>query len=127
MRNSIVVRAARALRTAGLMTLRFNFRGVEGSEGVHDGRAEVEDAAAALAELSRRNPALPLWAAGYSFGSLIVAELALRESAIERVILIAFPSALSSPAFLSELRQPGLLLLAGADAFGNAADLRRGL
>jgi hypothetical protein len=127
LRNTIVVRAARGLRAAGLVTLRFNFRGVEGSEGVHDGASEVEDAAAALGVLSSRYPELPQWTAGYSFGSRIAAELALREAGVERVILIAFPSNRTSPAFLARLGKPGLILLAGADPFGTAADLRRGL
>lgn len=127
LRNTIVVRVARALRELGFVTLRFNFRGVEGSEGEHDGVQEVEDAAAATALLTRRHPELPLWVAGYSFGSRVVSELALRDQTIERVLLIAFPCALYDPGFLARLRQPGLILLAGADGFGTAADLGRGL
>jgi len=127
LRNTIVVRVARALRELGFESLRFNFRGVEGSEGQHDGTQEVEDAAAAAAVLTERHPELPLWVAGYSFGSRIVSELALRDEGVERVLLIAFPCALYDPGFLARLRQPGLILLGGADSFGNAADLRRGL
>lgn len=127
LRNSIVVRVARALRAAGLVTLRLNFRGVEGSEGVYDGTQEIEDAAAAARALEERYPGLPLWAAGYSFGSRIVGELALRESGVERVLLIAFPCALYDPRFLARLRQPSLLVLAELDSFGTSADLRRAL
>jgi alpha/beta superfamily hydrolase len=125
--NTIVVRTARALRKHGLVTLRFHFRGVEGSEGEHHGTAEVEDAEAALAWLSERHPGLPLWVAGYSFGSRIVSELALRLPDVERVILVAFPCRLWSPAFLARLTAPGLLVLAGEDEFGTLEDLRRGL
>lgn len=127
LRNAIVVRVARALRAAGLCTLRFNFRGVEGSEGAYDGTQEVEDAAAVARALAERFPGLPLWAAGYSFGARIVAELALRESGVERVLLIAFPCALYDPRFLARLAQPSLLVLAERDEFGTAADLRRAL
>lgn len=127
LRNTIVVRTARALRAEGLITLRFNFRGVEGSEGRHDGTQEVEDAAAAAAQLTLRHPDLPLWVAGYSFGSRIAAELALRDTGVERLLLIAFPCALYDPGFLARLRQPGLILLGENDAFGNASHLRRGL
>lgn len=127
LRNSIVVRVARALREAGLCTLRFNFRGVEGSQGAYDGTQEVEDAAAVARALEERFPGLPLWAAGYSFGARIVAELALRESGVERVLLIAFPCALYDPRFLARLSQPSLLVLAERDEFGTAADLRRAL
>ncbi|MEQ1893445.1 MAG: alpha/beta family hydrolase [Planctomycetota bacterium] len=127
LRNTIVVRTARALRSLGFATLRFNFRGVEGSAGAHDGAAEVEDAAAAAGWLQTRHPGLPLWAAGYSFGSRVVSELALREVGVERVFLIAFPCRLYSPALLEHLRVPGLILLGELDEFGTAADLARGL
>lgn len=124
LRNSIVVRVARALREAGLVTLRFNFRGVEGSEGQHDGAQEVEDAAAAAAFLSGLRPELPLWMAGYSFGSRITVELARRDDGIERVLLIAYPCRVYSPAPLAELRPPGWALFGSADPFGTASDLR---
>jgi len=127
LRNAIVVRTARGLRAAGLITLRFNFRGVEGSEGQHDGNQEIEDASAASALLTQRHPHLPLWVAGYSFGARMAAELALRDEGVERLLLIAFPCALYDPGFLARLRQPGLILLGEADTFGNASDLRRSL
>lgn len=127
LRNALVVRTARGLRAAGLITLRFNFRGVEGSEGLHDGNQEIEDAAAAAALLSERHPDLPLWVAGYSFGARIAAELAGRDVGVERLLLIAFPCALYDASFLARVRQPGLILLGGADSFGNAADLCRAL
>lgn len=125
LRNAIVVRTARALRSAGLATLRFNFRGVEGSEGVHDGVNEVDDAGAAVTWLARQHPGLPLWAAGYSFGSRVVSELALRDERVQRLILIAFPAALFDPSLLGRVRQPGRIVMGAADAFGTAADLRR--
>jgi len=124
LRNTIVVRTARALRSAGLATLRFNFRGVEGSAGSHDGSAEVEDARAALDVLARELPELPLWGAGYSFGSRMVLELALR-SAVERVILIAPPVALYDMTGLARLRTPGLVVSGGSDEFGTGEDLTR--
>jgi len=127
LRNTIVVRTARALRSLGFVTLRFNFRGVEGSEGRHDGTAEVEDAAAACRWLQEHHPGLPLWAAGYSFGSRVVAELAQRDLGVERVFLIAFPCRMYSPSALATLSVPGLIVLGGEDEFGTAADLARGL
>ena len=127
MRNTIVVRTARALRSVGLATLRFNFRGVEGSEGAHDGVQEIEDAAAAQRYLAGCFPGLAAWAAGYSFGSRMAAELAARDEGIERLILIAFPAGLYDPRFLASLRVPGLLVMGSADRFGTAADLRRAL
>ena len=127
LRNTIVVRTARALRKVGLVTLRFNFRGVEGSEGTHDGAHEIEDAAAVAAALQARHPGLPLWAAGYSFGSRVAGELALRAASVERLVLIAFPAALHDSGFLARVEQPGLIVMGEADPFGKASDLRRAL
>ena len=126
MQNSIVFRVARALRAAGLVTLRLNFRGVEGSEGVHDGTgAEEGDVAAALDELELRFPGLPLWAAGYSFGSRTVCGLATRDERIERVLGIAFPVQVYDASVLARLRQPTLLVMGDRDEFGTAEDLDR--
>ena len=50
--NPVIFHADRELNRAGLTTLRFNFRGVGESEGVHDeGRGELGDWAAATAWL----------------------------------------------------------------------------
>ena len=72
MHNKVVYRLARGLRKAGGVVLRFNFRGVNLSEGTHDeGAGEVEDARTALAFLRERYPELPYSLAGFSFGSRI--------------------------------------------------------
>jgi uncharacterized protein len=90
MRNKVVHRLARGLRTAGLATLRFNFRGVGHSEGSHGGGVgEVDDARAALAELRRRYPDLPLVAAGFSFGSRVAAALGPE---VRLVLLAGYPA-----------------------------------
>ena len=130
MRNTIVFRTARALRAAGLVTLRFNFRGVEGSEGEHHGEwdrdgsaGEEEDAAACLDALAERHPGLPLWAAGYSFGARIVCGLARRDARIERLILVALPVAVYDCQGVDAVQQPGLLLFGTDDAFGTASEL----
>ena len=56
MHNKVVYRIARGMRAAGAVVLRFNFRGVGSSEGVHDqGKGEVEDARSALAFLREQS------------------------------------------------------------------------
>ena len=58
MDNPVVIRAAEVAQAAGYATLRFNFRGAGGSEGVHDkGRGEQDDVRAAMAALAARLPA----------------------------------------------------------------------
>ncbi len=94
MHNKVVYRTARALRRTGSVVLRFNFRGVNLSEGTHDGRDEVEDARAALDFLRGRYPDLPYSLAGFSFGSRIALRLGctLPEPRPRRVIAVGFPT-----------------------------------
>ena len=57
MHNKVVYRLARGLRRAGAVVLRFNFRGVGGSQGEHGHLAgEIEDARAALGWLRAALP-----------------------------------------------------------------------
>lgn len=93
MHNKVVYRLARGLRQSGHVVLRFNFRGVNRSEGVHDGgQGEVEDAEAALRLLRQRYPALPYSLAGFSFGSRIALRLSERHPWARRAILVGFPA-----------------------------------
>lgn len=123
MNNNVVFRTARGLQHAGLAVLRFNFRGAGASEGVHDGEgAEEEDVRAALDHLEREFPGLPLWGAGFSFGSRTVGSLARREPRIQRVLLVALPTRAFDCTFVREVRQPTYVLLAEHDEFGTPAD-----
>src|SRR5579864_865869 len=66
MHNKVVHRIARGLRSAGAAVLRFNYRGVNLSEGSYDrGEGELDDARAALTYLRGRYPALPFTIAGF--------------------------------------------------------------
>ena len=72
LQNKVVHTVARTLRAGGAATLRFNFRGVGASEGVHDGGVgETADALAAVAAARARWPGLPLVLAGFSFGAVV--------------------------------------------------------
>lgn len=54
----------------GIATLRFNFRGVDGSDGQHDnGVGEQHDVAAAVGALADALPGVPLYLGGWSFGA----------------------------------------------------------
>jgi uncharacterized protein len=60
----------RTLPGHGLAVLRFNFRGVGGSEGEHGGGVDEQlDVVAAIDALTDRVPDLPLITAGWSFGA----------------------------------------------------------
>jgi alpha/beta superfamily hydrolase len=91
MHNKVVTIVERALLELGLTTVRFNFRGVGQSEGVHDhGIGETDDLAVVAAWLRATHPGEPLWLAGFSFGSYVVLRGAGR-LAPAQLILIAPP------------------------------------
>lgn len=73
MTNKVIHTVARSFVAAGAITLRFNFRGVGGSAGVHDeGRGELRDLQVVVEWLQQRWPQLPLWLGGFSFGAWMV-------------------------------------------------------
>jgi alpha/beta superfamily hydrolase len=102
MHNKVVYRIARGLRRAGAVVLRFNYRGVNLSEGAYaHGEGELDDARAVLAFLRGRYPGLPCTLAGFSFGSRIVLRLGSEEprgnAPLKRIIAAGFPAI--DPAF----------------------------
>ncbi len=129
LQNTLVFRAARALRAAGGATLRFNFRGVGESAGRHSGAAgpggEEDDAAACLGWLARAHPGAPLWGAGFSFGARTIANLAARDARVARLFLIAPPVALYADDAVARARVPTLAVWGSADQFGNLAAFER--
>jgi len=69
MDNKVVQTLARAFVACGWTAVRFNFRGVGASEGVHDeGRGECEDMLEVVEQLA---PQGPLAIAGFSFGAFV--------------------------------------------------------
>jgi alpha/beta superfamily hydrolase len=77
MDNKVAQTLARAFVQLGMRAVRFNFRGVAGSQGQWDeGRGEVDDALAVIA--AHREVALPFVLAGFSFGGYVAAEAAHR-------------------------------------------------
>ena len=82
MDNKVVTSLCRAVRDAGGVALRFNFRGVGKSQGVHGaGFTESEDLLAVIAWLRQRWPGRPLWLAGFSFGSWVALRGAAAQAA----------------------------------------------
>ena len=67
--NKVVQTLARAFTQCGWTAVRFNFRGVGGTEGVHDeGRGELDDVLTVVAHLA---PTGTLCLAGFSFGAFV--------------------------------------------------------
>lgn len=77
MHNKVAHTLARSFVNEGFATLRFNFRGTEGSEGAYDdGVGELDDALAAIHFMRDRQPG-PLWLGGFSFGAAIAVRAAV--------------------------------------------------
>lgn len=75
MSNKVVQTLARAFVQCGWRALRFNFRGVGASAGVHDeGRGEARDMLAVISQAREGGEALAV--AGFSFGAFVAAQAA---------------------------------------------------
>jgi alpha/beta superfamily hydrolase len=119
MHNKVVYRLARGLRGTGAVTLRFNYRGVNLSEGVYDnGRGETDDARAALAYLRGRYPALPFALAGFSFGSRIAHRLACDASEAKFVIPVGMPTWYFENEDIVQCPTPRVFIQSTNDQFG---------
>ncbi len=78
MHNKVAHTLARSFVRSGFITLRFNFRGTEDSDGQYDeGVGELDDAIAAISWLRERNPDSPIWLGGFSFGAAIAVRAAV--------------------------------------------------
>lgn len=88
--NKVVFTLARACRDQHILAVRFNFRGVGASAGVHDnGVGELRDAACALQWLHAQCCQLPVVLCGFSFGAAIAAQLA--QTAVCSALILAAP------------------------------------
>ena len=126
MHFKVVFRAARALQQAGVAALRFNFRGVGRSEGLHDeGRGEQDDVRAALEEAARRFPGLPLMAGGFSFGSNMALRAGCGDVRVRALFALGFPlSMVPDTSFLDGCQKPRLFVQGDQDPFGSGAQIK---
>jgi uncharacterized protein len=92
MHTKVVFQAAKALSRIGCAVLRFNFRGAGASAGSFtNGPGEMDDYRAALDMMRGRYPAVPLWAAGMSFGAWIALTVGAEDRRVSTLIGIAPP------------------------------------
>ncbi|WP_432728143.1 alpha/beta hydrolase [Variovorax sp. W6] len=101
MDNKVVQTLARAFIASGWTTVRFNFRGVGASEGVHDeGRGELEDMLNVVGQLA---PEGPLAIAGFSFGAFVASGAVAGlwgEREIRQIVLVGTAAARNNVATL---------------------------
>lgn len=125
MDNPVVVTVARALVSAGVATVRFNFGGVGRSQGRWSGGAdEVDDVRVAFDALAARlGSHVPLTLVGYSFGAWAALQAAANGTPAERIVAIAPPLAFLDWSFLTAVTAPIAVVVGDRDQFCTAAHL----
>lgn len=122
--NKVVFRAARGLESAGVATVRFNFRGVGTSQGRHDsGEGEQRDFEAAMRWIRKHHPRVPFIAGGFSFGSWVASRYACDAPEVAAIFMIGAPVNKYSLAYLNGCNKRKLILQGSEDQFGDPEKL----
>jgi len=128
MHNKVVYQTAKTIHGLGVPVVRFNFRGVGLSEGVHDkGIGEEQDVLATLDFLATEYPGVPLLIAGFSFGSWVGLRAGCADPRVVELIGLGLPvESVESRSFsyLDHCAKPKLLVTGEFDQFGPPAILR---
>lgn len=115
MRNKVVYWVARSFEDMGYTVLRFNFRGVEQSEGTWgEGQGESDDVVSTLDWLAQEHPESPLWLAGFSFGTYAGLLAAHQDKRVQRMFAIAPAVNLWSFDFMGDETRP-LTVISGTN------------
>jgi uncharacterized protein len=123
MHNKVVYRIARGLRRAGLVVLRFNFRGVGRSQGEYAHIAgEIEDARAALGWLRQRYQGLPFALAGFSFGAQVITRLGCALEGARFLMAVGHPTERGHD-YLEDCPVPKIFVQSTHDEFGPGPEL----
>jgi hypothetical protein len=133
MRHAFLEALAEALAERGVATLRFQFPWLERGEHRPDPPPVAQAAVvAAVAEAARREPALPLFAGGKSYGGRMTSQAAAEGSlpSVRGLVFVGFPlhpagkPGVARAAHLARVEQPMLFLQGTRDALADLALLR---
>jgi alpha/beta superfamily hydrolase len=126
MHNKVVFRIAAGLVDAGLLTVRFNFRGVGASTGEHDDVAGgVQDVRDVLNYMEQNYPSEDLTLAGFSFGSRTSMEAGGDDPRVARLISVGTPvEKYRDYDFLVGVTKPTLFIHGDHDEFCSVETLR---
>ena len=113
MNDALIVGLAKSLAAAGMIALRFNFRGVGKSQGQQtDGRMEPLDLAGALDKVlthPRANPA-KVCVIGHGFGAYTALLYAPFDTRIRTIVAISLPLFRTSSGFPRPFERPKLFV-----------------
>jgi alpha/beta superfamily hydrolase len=122
MDNKVAYTLARCCTEAGLLAVRFNFRGVGKSEGSFDeGRGESDDALAVLDWLQEKSGLPRFVFAGFSFGAFVALRASLQKAPVQ-LVTIAPPLGYFGNEPVPRPDCPWLVLHGDADEVVDCAD-----
>jgi len=125
MYNHVVEAVLDAYRSKGFSTLRFNFRGVGGSEGTHDqGEGEQEDVASAIAFMSSKGKK-EIDLAGYSFGAWVNARGIEKYGSARRLVMVSPPVSFVDFGFLRSDSRIRLVVTGALDEIADPTRVER--
>lgn len=112
MNNRLTKAIFNAFAVNDFSVVRFNFRGVGRSDGVHDyGDGELMDAAAILDWMKSVNPgARRIWVGGFAFGAFVAMQLLMRRPEFDGFICVSPPANLYDFSFLAPCPSSGLIV-----------------
>ena len=127
MNNNVVLGIKGALQEEGFLIFRFNFRGVNLSEGKYnEGKGEVNDVITAVNFL-RSHPKVDinrLFLAGYSFGAWVALQAAVKIGNLKAVAAVSPPFGIYDFNFLYDLNSPILLITGDHDSICNKKEFK---
>ncbi len=122
MENKVVARSARFISESGIEAVRFNFRGVDQSEGSFDnGNGERDDLQAVIDHVLKAAPDARLAVVGFSFGSYVALEVGVRQPSVKALVGLAPALRMFDFGFLKSSSKPKLIIYAGRDQYTDAA------
>ena len=144
MENNVITALGNVLAERGFATLRFNYRGVGGSESRLDNIAEVYeyweeilnnddcsdaivDATSAINYLESTVGTNRLFITGYSFGAIVAMMLSVKHADIKAFAAISTPFGRFDTSFLSDCKKSKLFICADNDFASSIEEVNKGM